>query len=324
MSIHTDKPWAFLARRFTTAVEAQISDRYQVCINEDDSILSTAALIERARGCEILFVSVTEALPRELFEALSDSLKVIATLSVGFDHIDLDAARDHGVRVLHSPDVLSEACAEIGMMLLLNAARRGYEADQLVRSQSWKGWAPTQLLGKGLFGKKLGILGLGRIGREFAKRAKGLGLEIHYHNRTRLSHEDEDGAIYHDTAESLLAISEFFSINAPGTAALNGFLNKDRIAQLPRGAVVINISRGDMIVDDALIEALQNGQLFSAGLDVFQNEPDIDPRYCKLKNVFLSPHLGSGTTETRDAMGFMLLDGLTALEQKQTPTNCIT
>jgi len=323
MTIHQDKPSAFIARRFTASVEAQINERYAAQVNEGDRILNTAQLIEQAQGCEILFCSVTESLPRDLFEALAGSLKVVATLSVGFDHIDLSAARDNGVRVLHSPDVLSEACAEIAMMLLLNAARRGYEADQMVRTDSWPGWAPTQLLGKGLVGKKLGILGLGRIGREFAKRAKAFGMEIHYHNRKRLELGDEDGAIYHETVDSLLSISEFFSINAPGAPALTGFLNKDRIAQLPSGAIVINISRGDMINDDALIEALQSGHLFSAGLDVFQNEPDVDLRYGELKNVFLSPHLGSGTTETRDAMGFVLLNGLSELERGNSPANCI-
>jgi len=323
MTIHQDKPSAFIARRFTASVEAQINERYAAQVNEGDRILNTAQLIEQAQGCEILFCSVTESLPRDLFEALAGSLKVVATLSVGFDHIDLSAARDNGVRVLHSPDVLSEACAEIAMMLLLNAARRGYEADQMVRTDSWPGWAPTQLLGKGLVGKKLGILGLGRIGREFAKRAKAFGMEIHYHNRKRLELCDEDGAIYHETVDSLLSISEFFSINAPGAPALTGFLNKDRIAQLPSGAIVINISRGDMINDDALIEALQSGHLFSAGLDVFQNEPDVDLRYGELKNVFLSPHLGSGTTETRDAMGFVLLNGLSELERGNSPANCI-
>lgn len=323
MNIDIDKPCAFLARRFTAAVEAKINELYMVQINEDDSILTTEQLIKQAKGSEILFVSVTESLPRSLFEALSGTLKYVATLSVGFDHIDLDAARDHGVRVLHSPDVLSEACAEIAMMLLLNAARRGYEADQMVRTLNWPGWAPTQLLGKGLVGKKMGILGLGRIGRELAKRAKSFGMEIHYHNPMPLPSSETDGAVYHDTVDSLLSISEFFSINAPGVPALIGFLNKERIAQLPAGAVVINISRGDMVDDDALIDALKSGHLFSAGLDVFQNEPDIDPRYAELQNVFLSPHLGSGTTETRDAMGLILLDGLTELERGNEPANCI-
>jgi|TARA_R100001369_G_scaffold92419_2_gene137413 glyoxylate reductase len=314
---------AFLARRYPPLVEEKIKNRYRVRCNNSDSRLSVSQLTEQARGCEVLFVSVTESLPRSVFDALSDTLRVVATLSVGVDHIDLGAAKEYGVKVLHSPDVLSDACAEVGMMLMLNAARRGHEADRMVRSGRWTGWGPTQLLGKELTGKKLGILGMGRIGQAFAERARAFKMVIHYHNRHRLDPSLECGAIYHETVDSLLVKSEFFSINAPGSDSLKGFLNQEKIQLLPKGAVVINISRGDVVDDDALIQALKNGHLFSAGLDVFKGEPDIDPRYAELENIYLSPHIGSATTETRNAMGFMLIDGLDELKSGQRPTNCI-
>jgi glyoxylate reductase len=234
------------------------------------------------------------------------------------------AARAAGIKVLHTPDVLSDACAEIAMLLLLNACRRGFEADRMVRSNSWPGWGPTQLLGLGLTGRRLGIFGMGRIGRAIATRAKGFGLEIHYHNRSRLTADLENGATYHETVESLLATSDIFLIAAPGRPELKGFLDHARIALMPEGGVVINISRGDLINDDALIEALQSGRLFAAGLDVFANEPNIDPRYRALDNTFLSPHIGSATHETRDAMGWLLIHGIETLAKGDVPSNLLS
>lgn len=315
---------AFLCRRFTPNVEAELRKRFDLTVNEDDSVLKPAEIAGRARGTDILFVSATETVNADVIRALQPALKVIATLSVGYDHIDLAAARAAGIDVLHTPDVLSDACAEIAMMLLLNACRRGYEADRMVRSGAWPGWGPTQLLGIGLTGRRLGIFGMGRIGRAIAARAKGFGLRIQYHNRSRLAAELEDGATYHETADGLLAASDIFLIAAPGRPELKRFLNRARIAQLPRGAAVVNISRGDLIDDDALIEALQSGRLFAAGLDVFANEPDIDPRYRALDNVFLSPHIGSATHETRDAMGWLLIDGIEALAGGRTPQNLLS
>lgn len=312
---------AFLCRRFTPPVEAELHRRYDLVVNEDDSILPSARIAELAAGADVLFVTATETIDANVIARLQPHLRCIATLSVGFNHIDMEAARAAGIHVLHTPDVLSDACAEIAMMLVLNACRRGYEADHMVRTDQWPGWAPTQLLGKGLVGRRLGILGMGRIGRAIAARAHGFGLEIHYHNRNRLSAELEAGAIYHAQAEGLVAASDILVLAAPAVAALKGFLNRERIAQLPAEPVVVNISRGDLVDDDALIEALQSGRVYAAGLDVFANEPRIDPRFRTLPNVFLTPHIGSATHETRDAMGWLLIRGLEALARNETPAN---
>jgi lactate dehydrogenase-like 2-hydroxyacid dehydrogenase len=322
----TDNPLhrAFLCRRFTPTIETALHARFNLEVNQDDSVLSSSEIARRAAGAQVLFVSATEAVTADVIRTLQPHLKTIATLSVGFDHIDMAVARSFGIKVLHTPDVLSDACAEVAMLLLLNACRRGYEADRMVRSNSWPGWGPTQLLGMGLTGRRLGIFGMGRIGRAIATRARGFGLQIHYHNRTRLSPDLEAGAVYHDTADSLLATSDIFLIAAPGRPELKGFLDRARIALMPEGAVVVNISRGDLINDDALIEALQCGRLFAAGLDVFANEPNIDPRYRTLDNIFLSPHIGSATHETRDAMGWLLIHGIETLAKGGVPANLLS
>jgi lactate dehydrogenase-like 2-hydroxyacid dehydrogenase len=304
----------FLARPFPALFEAKVGEQYQVVRNPSGLAMNADQLASSALDCSYLFVSTSETVSRKVFEAHAGTLEAVATLSVGFDHIDLQAARDHRVAVFHSPGVLTDACAEIGMLLLLNAARRAHEGDAMVRSGSWPGFAPTQLLGVGLVGRRLGILGMGRIGQAVAQRARAFGLKIHYHNRKRLPEELEQGAVYHETPEKLLAVSDIFALTAPGGPELTGFLNRERIALLPADAVVVNIARGDMIDDDALIEALSAKRVFSAGLDVFDHEPAVDPRYFRLENVFLTPHMGSATAETRNAMGFLLLEGLHALE----------
>jgi lactate dehydrogenase-like 2-hydroxyacid dehydrogenase len=305
----------FLARHFPPAVEARVAERYNIVRNERGNVLSAAELASVAKGVDYLLVSATETVSREVIAALAGTLKAIGTFSVGFDHVDLTAAREFGVAVFHTPDVLSEACAEIGMLLILNAARRGHEADVLVRSGQWSGWAPTQLLGRGLVGRRLGILGMGRIGREVARRARSFRMSVHYHNRQRLGEALEENAVYHPTAEGLLRVSDVLLICAPANPALRGFLNEERIALLPGNAIVVNISRGDIVDDDALIKALRAGCVFAAGLDVYAKEPTINVAYRNLPNVFLTPHIGSATEETRDAMGFMILDAIRRFEQ---------
>ncbi|MDB5732027.1 MAG: D-isomer specific 2-hydroxyacid dehydrogenase, NAD-binding [Variovorax sp.] len=320
----TARPRAFLCRRFTPAIEAALHERFELQVNDDDSILPSAEIARRAAGCDVLLVTATETVDAATFAQLAPTLRTVATLSVGYDHIDMAAARRAGVRVLHTPDVLSDACAEIALMLLLNACRRGYEADRMVRTGAWNGWAPTQLLGMGLVGRRLGIFGMGRIGRAIAVRARAFGLDIHYHNRQRLDPALEQGATYHGTLEGLLATSDILMIAAPGAPALRGIFDADRLARLPQGAVLVNISRGDLIDDDALIAALKSGHVRGAGLDVFANEPRVHVGYRTLDNVFLSPHIGSATHETRDAMGWLLIDGIEALARGETPGNLLS
>ncbi len=311
----------YLARRFTPCVERAIAARFAVVRHAVDAPVAPDVLAREAAGCTHLFVSTTERVTSDVIAALAPSLRTIATLSVGHDHIDLAAARAGGIAVLTTPDVLSDACAEVGMLLILAAARRAHEADALVRSGAWTGLAPTLLLGRGLVGRRLGILGMGRIGRGVAQRARAFGMAIHYHNRSRLTSDPEQGATYHATAEALLEQSDVLCLCAPNGGGLDGFLDTARIALLPPEAIVINLSRGDIVDDDALIAALASGRLFAAGLDVFRGEPAIDPRYATMPNVFLTPHIGSATIETRDAMGMLLVEGIDALARGETPSN---
>jgi lactate dehydrogenase-like 2-hydroxyacid dehydrogenase len=250
-------------------------------------------------------------------------VKVIGTFSVGYDHIDVAAARARGIRLCNTPDVLSVATAECAMLLLLAAARRAGEGERLIRSGQWQGWAPTQLLGTQVSGRRLGILGMGRIGREIARMAQGFQMEIHYRDMARLPPDLEQGAIFHDNDDSFLPLCQCLSLNAPGGEGTRHWLNNDRIAKLPAGAVVVNAARGTLVDDAALIAALRTGQVAAAGLDVFNNEPRLDPAYLTLPNVILLPHLGSATTETRDAMGRAVLSGITALLAGETPSNVV-
>ena len=214
--------------------------------------------------------------------------------------------------VTNTPEVLNDATADVAMLCLLGAARRGAEGDRMVRAGEWVGWHSTMMLGVHVTGKRLGIFGMGRIGRAVARRARGFDMEVHYNNRSRLAPEIEGDAVWHDTVESLLAASDFLSINAPSTPETRKFLDAERIALLPDGAVVVNTARGDLVDDDALVDALRSGKVAAAGLDVFAGEPNLDPRYRTLDNTFLLPHIGSASHETRDAMGYCCLDNLDA------------
>src|SRR5262249_24185309 len=247
----------------------------------------------------------------------------IATFSVGYDHIAIEAAKARGIAVCNTPGVLSVATAETVMLLILAAARRAGEGERLVRSSRWEGWAPTQLLGTQVSGRARGIFGMGRIGREVARMARGLEMEVHYRDQMRLPPELEQGAIYHEDDESFLAASEVLSLNAPGGGSTHHWLNAERIARLPKGAVMVNAARGSLVDDVALIAALKSGQVGSAGLDVFEGEPRLNPGYLELDNVVLLPHLGSATVETRNAMGFLALDGIDAVLTGQTPSNLV-
>ena len=304
------KPKAFLCRRFTPTVEKALLERFNLKINEGDQILSPDELTQLAIGSQVLIVTTTESVNAEVLQRLSSTLRCIATLSVGCDHIDTVKAKKLGISVLHIPDILCDTYAEIAMMLLLNACRRAYEADRLVRSGKWLGWGPTQLLGTRLKGKRMLVFGMGHIGREIAHRARAFGMTIHYHNRQRLSRELEGDAVFHRALDDGLKIADVLMIAAPVSAKPKKIINAERIACMPVGAIVVNISQGELIEDAALISALSSGRLFAAGLDVFANEPHIDERYRTLDNVFLTPNIGTAAYETHEAMGKMLLDGL--------------
>jgi lactate dehydrogenase-like 2-hydroxyacid dehydrogenase len=246
---------------------------------------------------------------------------MIATFSVGTDHIDIAAAKARGIAVANTPGVLTDATADIAMLLLLGAARRAAEGEQLIRQRAWTGWAPTQLIGSDVTGRRLAIFGMGRIGQAMARRARGFEMEIHYSNRRRLPPDQEAGAIFHADPEEMLSVADFLSLHCPSTPETHHWLNADRIARMPDRAVVVNTARGAIVDDEALIAALRSGKLASAGLDVFENEPRLHPDYPTLPNTFLLPHMGSATVATRNAMGFTALDNLDAWFAGKEPSN---
>jgi lactate dehydrogenase-like 2-hydroxyacid dehydrogenase len=273
-------------------------------------------------GHDVLAVSATkDRLDARVIERLPASVRAIATYSIGLDHIDINAARARGIAVFATPDVLSDAVAEVGMLLLLGAARRVTESIALVRGGAWTGWTPTQLNGTGLGGKVLGIVGMGRIGRAVAQRARAFGMTIHYANRSRLTPDHENGAIYHADTEDLLRIAQFLLLACPATPETTGLLDARRIRLLPRGAIVANVGRGAVVVDADLADALASGHVAAAGLDVFNGEPTVYARYQTLPNVFMLPHIGSSTIEARVAMGRLLVQGLLQYNLGENPSN---
>ena len=307
------KAVVLVTRKLPQAVEARLARDYDARLNKEDTVYNSKQIIDLAAGADAIIPCHTEKLTAEVIQQLPDSIRAICSFSVGFDHIDLDAAKTRGIMVTNTPEVLSDATAEIAMLCMLGAARRAYEGEREIRTETWADWSATYQLGIQVTGKRLGILGAGRVGQIMAKRARGFDMEIHYYNRNRLSPELEAGAIYHESVEALLPHCDFLSIHCPATPETHHLINAERIALLPDGAVVVNTARGAVVDDNALIEALQSGKLFAAGLDVFNNEPNIDPRYKELPNTFLLPHIGSATRETRDAMGFRALDNLDAI-----------
>ncbi len=317
------KPVLAITRRLPQAVEARAAAEFEARLSEADAPVIRADILRISQGADALLCCPAEKLDAATIAALPASIKVIGTFSVGFDHIDLAAARARGLPVVNTPDVLSVATAECAMMLILAAARRAGEGERLVRAGKWTGWAPTQLIGTQVSGRKLGILGLGRIGRELARMARGFGMEIHYHDIARLPPELEQGATFHPTDATFLPQCEVLSLNTPGGEGTRAWLNADRIARLPRGAVVVNAARGTLVDDGALIAALRGGHLAAAGLDVYNGEPNLHEGYRGLENAVLLPHLGSATASTRDAMGFLVLDGIAAVLAGRTPKNLV-
>ena len=309
----SDKAVVLVTRKLPQAVEARLEQDYDARFNNEDKVYTSEELIELAAGADAIIPCHTEKLTAEVIQRLPDSIRAICSFSVGYDHIDLDAARARGIIVTNTPEVLSDATAEIAMLCMLGAARRAYEGEREIRTETWADWSATYQLGIQVTGKRLGILGAGRVGQIMARRTRGFDMEIHYYKRNRLPANLEAGAIYHESVEALLPHCDFLSIHCPATPETHHLINAERIALLPDGAVVVNTARGAVVDDNALIEALRSGKLFAAGLDVFNNEPNIDPRYKELANTFLLPHIGSATRETRDAMGFRALDNLDAI-----------
>lgn len=305
-----------VTQKLPNQVEFALKESFETILTPENKKLSSETIIQQSKNVDGILCAPGDQIGADLIAQLSPSIKVIATFSVGYEHIDIMAANARGILVTNTPGVLTDATADIALLLLLGAARRAYEGERLIREGAWTGWTPTQLMGTGLQGKRLGILGMGRIGQAVAMRAKAFGMDIHYHNRKSVDFE----AAYHETPEALLGVSDVLSLHFPLTPQTQGFLNAQRLSLLPKGAIIVNTARGPVINDDDLIAALKSGQVGSAGLDVFSGEPNLHPGYRELPNTFLLPHLGSATIETRNAMGFCALDNLKAFfEGRQVP-----
>ena len=313
------KPTVLVTRKLPGAVEARLQRDYDARLNPDDRLYASEDLIAAADGAQAILPCHTEKFTADVIARLPDCVRVIANFSVGYDHVDVAAAKARGLIVTNTPDVLSDATAETAMLLLLGAARRAAEGEMLVRSRRWKDWSPSFMVGIQVTGKRLGIVGMGRVGQVMARRARGFGMEVHYHNRRPLDPAAEAGAVYHADLDAMLAICPFVSLHCPATAETRGLFDARRLDRLPADAVLVNTARGALIDDEALIAVLRAKRLAAAGLDVFNDEPTIHPGYLELENVFLLPHIGSATRETRDAMGFRALDNLDAVFADREP-----
>ncbi len=289
--------------------EERVLKLFDARLNKEDKVLSTEELINLSKDCDGILCVGGNKFDKEIISKLSPSIKIIANYAVGYNNVDTVAATAKGIVVTNTPEVLTDATADISILLLLGASRRAYEGRKAAESQSWV-WSTNLLLGKQMSNRKLGILGMGRIGRAVAQRARGFGMEIHYHNRNRLSPDLENGAKYHSDIKSLFSQSEFLSINCPATADTANLINKETINFFPDNVVIANAARGDIINDQDMIEAMENGKVFALGLDVYNGEPKINENYLKLDNLFLLPHLGSATERTRIDMGDRAISNL--------------
>lgn len=315
------KPRLVLGCLTTEGVVARARAEFDAVIADGKDDMSGAALVEAANShqAEALLFTTTTRLDAAAIAALPASVRIAATVSVGYDHIDIAAAKARGLIVTNTPDVLTDCTADHTMLMVLAACRRGYEYEKIMREGWRRRIGQGELLGRRVSGKRLGIFGMGRIGRAVAARARGFGMEVLYHSRNRLPAELEAGARYFPTFEAMLPECDILTLHAPAGAATDRIVNARTLALLPPGAVFVNVSRGGLVDEDALFDALQSGQLFAAGLDVFRAEPDFDLRFAKLENVFLTPHIASATQETRDGMGFRALDNAALVLSGQAP-----
>ena len=298
-----------ITRKLLKASTEKASKIFDVKLNNNDELYSQAKLIELSQGCDAILTSITDKMDKDTISKLPDSIKVISNFAVGFGNIDLETAKDRGIIVTNTPDVLTDATAEIAMLLILGAARRASEGIEYAKNSNWK-WSANFLIGKQLTSARLGILGMGRIGRVVAKLSRPFGMKIHYHNRSKLSPELEEGATYHDNVKSLFSVSDILAINCPATKETVNIINKETLEYFPTGAIITNSARGDMIDDDAMLDALDRRKIYAVGLDVYKGEPNLNPGYLKHKSAFILPHLGSATKETRTDMANLAIDNL--------------
>ena len=299
------KPLVIVTRKLPDVVETRMMELFDARLNDDDRPMTREQLIEAVKTADILVPTVTDRIDSDLLAQAGPNLHLIASFGAGVDHIDIPAARSRDITVTNTPGVLTEDTADMTMALILAVGRRLTEGERLVRSGQWTGWGPTSMLGHRIWGKRLGIIGMGRIGRALARRAKGFGLAVHYHNRRRLPEdvEQEVDATYWESLDQMLARMDIVSVNCPHTPATYHLLSARRLALIRPHAYVVNTSRGEVIDEKELTRRLREGHLAGAGLDVFEHEPAINPKLLELPNVVLLPHMGSATIEGRIDMG---------------------
>ncbi|MCA0930098.1 2-hydroxyacid dehydrogenase [Ruegeria profundi] len=317
------KPRLWITRRLSDATIERAMRDYDTDVNYEDTPGTAEDLIAASAEYDAIIPCHSEHFSADVVRRFAPRLKIVANHSVGVDHCDLPALAARGIAVTNTPDVLSDATAELAMLLMLGAARHAVAGDRIVRTGAWDFWSPSFMVGKQVTGSRLGIVGMGRVGRAFAAKAKGFDMEIHYFNRSELPPDQAFGATYHDSIESLLKVADFLSLHCPATPQTTNLMNRERFDLLPKGAVLVNAARGALVDETALLDALAKGQISAAGLDCFQVEPGGNPAFADHENIFMLPHIGSATTRTRDAMGFRALDNLDAFFAGQTPRDLL-
>jgi len=321
-----NKPKVFVTRRWPKAVEQRLSELFEPTFNEADHPLSQAQLRDAMQSNDALLPTVTDKVDASVFEGDGSKVQIIGNYGVGFSHIDIDAANSKGITVTNTPDVLSECTADIAITLMLMVARRAGEGERELRAGRWTGWRPTHLVGQKLSGKTLGIIGFGRIGRELARRAHfGFGMRILVQNRSQVAPEILKQFNAHQIADidALLEQSDFVSLHCPGGDENRHLINEQQLNKMQAHSILINTARGEVVDEDALANALNNGTIAGAGLDVFDGEPAVRKSLLTCENAVLLPHLGSATRETREAMGFRVVDNLTAFFNGEEPADKI-
>ncbi|MDY6947428.1 MAG: D-glycerate dehydrogenase [Pseudomonadota bacterium] len=318
------RPSLLITRRLPALVLERLRAGYEVTVNPEDRSLGREALLMALRSYDALSPTITDKMDAALLLNSGLKTRIIANFGAGYEHIDLAAAQSANLVVTNTPDALTDATAELTVLLILMTSRRAGEGERVLRAGKWTGWTPTQLLGMDVKGKTLGLVGFGRIGKEVARRARlALGMRIAYHSRSRASAEQERAlsAEHHATLEGLLAASDVVSLHCPGGAATRHLINSQTLARMKPSAILINTARGSVVDEDALATALAQRQITAAGLDVYESEPSVSHALRELENVVLLPHLGSATLEARTAMGMQMADNLDSFFAGRTPPN---
>ncbi|WP_191059724.1 2-hydroxyacid dehydrogenase [Geminicoccus harenae] len=316
-----NRPLVIVTRKLPDVIETRMRELFDARLNMDDQPMSRAELVDAIQTAQVLVPTVTDRVDASVIEQAGSQLRLIANYGTGVDHIDVEAAHARGITVTNTPGVLTEDTADMCMALVLAVSRRLVEGEGLARSGDWTGWTPTAMLGHRIWGKRIGIVGMGRIGTALARRARGFGLAVHYHNRHRVhpSLEQELEATYWDSLDQMLARMDVISINCPHTPATYHLLSARRLKLLQRHAIIVNTSRGEVIDEAALTRMLRAGEIAGAGLDVFEHEPAINPRLRELRNVVLLPHMGSATIEGRVDMGEKVIINIKAFVDGHRP-----